>query len=342
MVITESGYLEVFAYNNAQTPVFFDNIELRHTSGPVLEENHYYPFGMLMDMSYMPLAVNERNFYKYNSKELQPELNWNVLDFGARMLDGPRWMAPDPLSEMFYDWSPFNYALCNPLKYIDPDGRRASPYFDIKGIFLGIDEKGYKGNIFITTKEAFAKHSEEGIARSGDIQSDTDTKIVKEVQLTAEAESNIYTHAMLRTEGVDFSKLYNNKVSILEERSWNGKEVVTKGFNDPDDYLRFGFSKTKDGKYKITAVSGSNLNDLTTVELIQNSLGVHEYDGHGNKGYSGGNSLGGTHWQAYLLQVQHPTFQFLPKWRQDEILLRVREFMHYENPTLFKKHFGKE
>ncbi|MDR2039437.1 MAG: hypothetical protein LBQ60_16060, partial [Bacteroidales bacterium] len=121
MVITESGYLEVFAYNDAQTPVFFDNIELRHTSGPILEENHYYPFGMLMDMSYMPLAVNERNFYKYNSKELQPELNWNVLDFGFRNYDPQicRFISIDPLADKFHWVSPYNYAENRPIDGID-------------------------------------------------------------------------------------------------------------------------------------------------------------------------------------------------------------------------------
>ncbi|MDR2039448.1 MAG: hypothetical protein LBQ60_16115 [Bacteroidales bacterium] len=124
MVITESGYLEVFAYNDAQTPVFFDNIELRHTSGPVLEENHYYPFGMLMDMSYMPVAVNERNFYKYGRKELQTEHNLNWGDHENRMSDytAGRWWVVDPLAEDYYDWSPYNYCFNNPLLFVDPDG----------------------------------------------------------------------------------------------------------------------------------------------------------------------------------------------------------------------------
>ncbi|MDR2039441.1 MAG: hypothetical protein LBQ60_16080 [Bacteroidales bacterium] len=135
MVITESGYLEVFAYNNAQTPVFFDNIELRHTSGPVLEENHYYPFGMLMDMSYMPLAVNERNFYKYGRKELQTEHNLNWGDHENRMSDytAGRWWVVDPLAEDYYDWSPYNYCFNNPLLFVDPDGRGPFKKFEFNG-----------------------------------------------------------------------------------------------------------------------------------------------------------------------------------------------------------------
>ncbi|MCJ7932597.1 MAG: hypothetical protein MUW56_02915 [Chryseobacterium sp.] len=33
-----------------------------------------------------------------------------------------RWMSPDPLSEEFPDWSPYNYAQSNPLRNIDPTG----------------------------------------------------------------------------------------------------------------------------------------------------------------------------------------------------------------------------
>lgn len=34
-----------------------------------------------------------------------------------------RWFSPDPLSEEFSNWSPYNFSFNNPLKYIDPDGR---------------------------------------------------------------------------------------------------------------------------------------------------------------------------------------------------------------------------
>ncbi len=64
------------------------------------------------------------NRYRYNGKELHDELGLNWYDYGARMYDPAvgRWNGVDALADSFPTWSPYNYAVNNPVLVTDPDG----------------------------------------------------------------------------------------------------------------------------------------------------------------------------------------------------------------------------
>ena len=118
----ENGYFYIYVSNESEKEVNFDNLRISQTSGSFVEENHYYPFGMLIEDLSTDIAKGQK--YKYNGKELQTDLNYNVEDYGARHYDPviARWMHVDPFAEKYRRWSPYNYAVDNPVRYIDPDG----------------------------------------------------------------------------------------------------------------------------------------------------------------------------------------------------------------------------
>lgn len=83
-----------------------------------VQEMDYYAFGLGIPR----YLSGTENKYQYNGKEKQDQERW--YDYGMRFYDplAARWMVVDPMAERFVSYSPYNFVLDNPLKYIDPDG----------------------------------------------------------------------------------------------------------------------------------------------------------------------------------------------------------------------------
>ena len=115
------------------------------TPSEILQEKHYYPFGMAMEGPWMQSGVN--NKYQYNGKELNEEFGLDLMDYGARWYDAAvgRWWSVDPLAEKFYSWSSYNYVYDNPLSFIDPDGRSPSTHTNKDGNVLAVYNDGDLG-----------------------------------------------------------------------------------------------------------------------------------------------------------------------------------------------------
>ncbi len=133
LIAQKSGYVYIYVSNESPVNVFFDNLQVVHTRGPILEETHYYPFGLTMaGISSKALNFGKENKRGYAGNEIQNKefsdgYGLDFYDFNARTYYQQigRFIQIDPLSEEAEQegWSPYHYSYDNPVTYSDPDGR---------------------------------------------------------------------------------------------------------------------------------------------------------------------------------------------------------------------------
>ncbi len=108
-------YLQDHLGNNR---IIFKENPAQITEPLVLQENHYYPFGMTMgsEMNYYDNQDPEDR-HKYNSKELVEDCGLDFYDYGARWYDAAigRFTSVDPLASDYSFQSPYAYATNNPV-----------------------------------------------------------------------------------------------------------------------------------------------------------------------------------------------------------------------------------
>ncbi|GEM_PF-644580 len=122
--IREAGYVMIYVDNaSIGKEVWFDNLNVKHNSKGILEENFYYPFGLTVSNSAMGVTAQP---LKYNGKEHETSFDLQTYEYGARQYNSQigRWNGIDPLANKYNSISPFAYVANNPIKYIDPDGRQ--------------------------------------------------------------------------------------------------------------------------------------------------------------------------------------------------------------------------
>ncbi|MEK6780698.1 MAG: peptidoglycan DD-metalloendopeptidase family protein [Bacteroidota bacterium] len=145
ILIREPGYVYIWLSNENDTPVevYFDDFKVTHTKSSVIQSDDYYPFGLTFNSYSRENSLP--NYYQYNGKELQDELNLGWLDFGARMYmpEIGRWGVIDPMTEKMRRWGPYSYAFNNPIVFIDINGEIPWPKIFGKNRTASVGSRGF-------------------------------------------------------------------------------------------------------------------------------------------------------------------------------------------------------
>lgn len=147
--VTKSGYLYVYCSNESNMDVYFDNLQVVLTHGPLVEETHYYPSGLTMAGISDKAFGKQQNYFHYQDKEMQNQewydgTGFEEYDFHARYYDQQLgvWHNQDPVGQFA---SPYLAMSNNWQNGIDSNGKSwvgnilKSPWEDIKivaGLFV--------------------------------------------------------------------------------------------------------------------------------------------------------------------------------------------------------------
>jgi len=132
ITVTKPGYVFVTNESLSTSRIFYDDLAIDYTPGPVVHGGEYYPPESIRNglafNSYQQ-AGEKANDFLYNGKERQDapsqfgvDLGW--MDYGARMYspDIVRWNVIDASSGNYVNQSPYHYAGNNPEIFVDYNG----------------------------------------------------------------------------------------------------------------------------------------------------------------------------------------------------------------------------
>ncbi|MBC7508703.1 MAG: hypothetical protein H7320_08145 [Ferruginibacter sp.] len=132
IVVPKNGFVYIYCSNESPVNVFFDNMQVVQRRGPILEETHYYPFGLTMAGISSKAAGSLKNNKGFNGNEIQNKefidgSGLELYDFNARTYDQQvgRFIQIDPTPEDGEQESltPYHFSGNNPSTFNDPNGK---------------------------------------------------------------------------------------------------------------------------------------------------------------------------------------------------------------------------
>jgi RHS repeat-associated protein len=130
--LPKSGFFFVYLSNETQHfDVFFDQLVVNHTPSAILEETHYYPFGLVMSGISSKAAGGIINKDKtFQGQQFDDDLGINYVEFRYRNHDPQigRFIEIDPLSDKYVYNSTYAFSENKVTAHIELEGLESVPY----------------------------------------------------------------------------------------------------------------------------------------------------------------------------------------------------------------------
>lgn len=199
---SKNGYLYVYISNESNTDVYFDDLVIQHKTGPLLQEEAYYPYGMqITGLSSKALGRMQHNFL-YNGIEQITDFELDLYDAFYRTFDPQlgRWLQIDPVAAKYAAMSGYNGMMDNPVNLTDPMGDDTNgddPPWWLKMLLSSLDEQSIaslKGGSWLNPVDVSAKKTS--------VNSISYTSDYSNVHFVTEGYEQLVVQVVARHEGI--------------------------------------------------------------------------------------------------------------------------------------------
>jgi RHS repeat-associated protein len=125
LTVSKSGFVYIYCSNETPVDVFFDNLQVVHKPGPILEETHYYPFGLTMaGISSKAAGLKPNKEKTFQEQKFDDDLGVNYVQFKWRNHDPQigKFIEIDPLAEKFPYNSTYAFSENKVISHVELEG----------------------------------------------------------------------------------------------------------------------------------------------------------------------------------------------------------------------------
>ena len=195
----------------------------------IIQENHYYAFGMAHEGPWLMNHSSKDNNYLYNYKELNADHDLKWYDYGARFYDAVigRWHVVDRYSEKYFNLNPYHFGSNNPILFVDINGDSIKLNGEQSQKLIDILNEGVGRKVFTIGEDGkmhFTKIDDKDLAS----MSDQSKNLYSEVSSIVGQSEMININVVSNSETVTVAHFASNTIDISDVSAFGTDAGINK------------------------------------------------------------------------------------------------------------------